>query len=1263
MSVPGGNDLAFLAGGRVGALMRAHDWSTSPLGPPETWPQSLRSIVGLMLSSPFPMFVAWGEELGFVYNDAYAEILGAKHPAALGRRFRDIWSEIWPDIEPLVAAAMDGQATWRENLPLVMNRKGHDEETWFTFGYSPVRDESGAVAGMYCACTETTAQVLAERRQAFLLALEERLRDSAEPRAAMDAAVEALGRHLGISRAGYSEVLPDGETIHCATCYADGVAPILGTFRLEDFGPESVERQRHGATDVCVDVVADPAQVHATWAAIETRAFVSVPLVRDGRLIASLYVNSREPRRWSPDTVSLVEDVAARTWAAVERARAEERVRASEARLAFLDRLGTQTAPLADADAVLATTMRLLGEHLRVSICAYADMDADADGFTIRDDWTAPGAASIVGRYRLADFGQLAMARLGAGLPLVVHDVARELAPAEAATFRSIGIAATICVPLVKEGRLTALMAIHDRVPRVWTEAETSLLREVTARSWAHVERVAAAAELRASEARLRAVFEQAAAGLARTDPTGRFVEVNDRYCAIVGRSREALSGLAMQDITHPEDLAANLPLFAAAAAGGPAFDIEKRYVRPDGSVAFVRNSVSGVREDGAVSSVLAVSIDISERKRAEARLAESEARLERALEAGALGAWELDLATLAAWRSPQHDRIFGYAAMLPEWTYDMFLDHILPEDRGMVDASFRKAIADGGRWDFECRIRRADAQVRWISAQGEVELGDGAGAGRVKGMVRDVTERKRAEEALRELNETLARRVEERTAERDRMWRLSTDVMLVARVDGTVEAFNPAWTALLGWTEGDIGGADLLALVHEDDRDLTRAELARLAEGTTTLRFENRYRGRDGAYRWLSWTAVPDAGLIHAVGRDVTAEKEQARALAQAEEQLRQSRKLEAMGQLTGGVAHDFNNLLTPIIGPLDMLVRRGIGSERERRLLDGALQSAERAKVLVQRLLAFARRQPLRAAPIDLAGLVRGMADLIGSTLGPTIEIRVALDEALPSASADANQIEMALLNLSVNARDAMPDGGTLTISAAPARAGTPGAPDGLAPGDYVRLTVSDTGIGMDEATRARAIEPFFTTKGLGKGTGLGLSMVHGLAAQLGGGLAIESERGRGTHVHVGLPGRAAGAGAADAPDAAAPPAPAARGTALVVDDEDLVRASVADMLMELGFDVVEATSGEEALALIAAGHPVALLVTDHLMPGMSGVDLARAARRRRPDLAVLVVSGYADVDDIAPDLPRLAKPFRPADLAARIGRLMPEARAVAS
>lgn len=498
--------------------------------------------------------------------------------------------------------------------------------------------------------------------------------------------------------------------------------------------------------------------------------------------------------------------------------------------------------------------------------------------------------------------------------------------------------------------------------------------------------------------------------------------------------------------------------------------------------------------------------------------------------------------------------------------------------------------------------------------------------------------------------------RREAEASERNRLWILSEDMLARADFAGRMGAVNPAWTRVLGWSEAHLLATPYVDFMHPDDAAVTLAAIEDMSRTGLPTRFQNRIATAGGGWTPIGWTVSPEPDGVNfiAIGRDLSEDKAREEQLLQTQEALRQSQKLESMGQLTGGVAHDFNNLLTPIIGSLDLLMRRGLGSERERRLIDGALQSAERAKTLVQRLLAFARRQPLQPKAVALDDLVTGMASLVSSTIGPKIDLRVNIADDLPPARADANQLEMAILNLSVNARDAMPAGGELTISAS--RASVRGRhPAGLRVGHYVRLSVADTGIGMDEATRARAIEPFFSTKGIGKGTGLGLSMAHGLAAQLGGGLTIISAPGEGTTVELWLPVSPDAIGSDDQ-IRVLPRISVARGTALLVDDEELVRMSTADMLNDLGYDVVEAKSAEEALHLIDAGVAPTILVTDHLMPGMNGEELARSLRTRMPDLPVLIVSGYAEAEGIAPDLPRLTKPFRNAELADRLETIHP-------
>ncbi len=1218
--------LAFLHGGsELGARMRGHDWSTSPLGEPTSWPQSLRSVVGLMLGSKFPMFVAWGPELGFLYNDAYADILGAKHPAALGARFHDIWSEIWPEISPLIDAALAGEASYHEDLPLVMNRRGYDEQTWFTFSYSPVRDESGAVAGMYCACTETTATVLAERR-----------------------------------------------------------------------------------------------------------------------------------------------------------------TRQSEARLAFLDRLGAETAALADADAVLATTTRLLGEHLGLSVCAYADMDEDEDGFTIRGDWAAPGSRSIVGRYSLAAFGRLAVSNLSAGLPLVINDNRRELPPEEAATFQAIGIAATICMPLVKDGRLTALMAIHDRVPRVWSEAELNLLREVTARSWAHVERVGAVAELRQSEARFRltadavpqivwitdaegrteyfnrqwtaytgvdfepsnaadiaagfvhpddgpatmAAFEEARRTggvfevehrirsksgeyrwfLVRADPyrdpaTGEIVrwfgsstDIHDRYAAqaalresearfrnmadnapvmmwmtdpsgsctylnrrwyeFTGQSEEEALGLGWTKATHPDDQTIAQDAFLAANAAQAPFRVEYRLRRADGSFRWALDAAAprlGV--DGEFLGFIGSVIDIDERREAEARLAYSEEQLRLATEAAEIGLWDVDLVTDTLFWPPRVKAAFGISPDVPV-SMDDFYAGLHPEDREHTAAAFAAACDPERRalYDVEYRtIGKEDGILRWVAAKGRGLFDEAGRCTRVIGTAIDITTRKADERRLRELNESLGQQVAERTADRDRMWRLSTDLMLVARFDATITAVNPAWTGLLGWSETELLGRSFIDFIHPDDIAATLAEARRQSEGLTTLRFENRYRHKDGSYRHLSWTAVPSEDLIHAVARDVTAEKQRQAELMQTQDALRQAQKMEAVGQLTGGVAHDFNNLLTIIKSSTDLLRRPDLAPERRKRYVDAISDTVDRASKLTGQLLAFARRQALKPEVFDVRERIDGISDMLRTIVGSRVEIVADVDCQPCFVEADMSQFETALVNMAVNARDAMDGEGTLTIVVR-SLPELP-LPHGR-PGPHMVLSITDTGTGIEPERLNQIFEPFFTTKEVGKGTGLGLSQVYGFVKQSGGDVAVESEVGHGATFKLFLP-------LVERPAAVDPGSAGSRveehsgrgQRILVVEDNAEVGRFSTQLLQDLGYETTWAANAKEALDLLgerSGGFDV--VFSDVVMPGMSGVEFGREVRRRYPGLPVLLTSGYSHV--LASEGPQgfelLHKPYAVEDLSRILRRL---------
>ncbi|MDQ0524288.1 PAS domain S-box protein [Methylobacterium gregans] len=634
-------------------------------------------------------------------------------------------------------------------------------------------------------------------------------------------------------------------------------------------------------------------------------------------------------------------------------------------------------------------------------------------------------------------------------------------------------------------------------------------------------ERVGSERALKKSEERLATIFANATVGLSEVAPDGRFLRVNGELCRILGRGSDELLSLGVADVTYPEDLAPSLDAIERAMGSGGTTSLDKRYQRPDGATAWANSRVTRLPDaDGRPGNLLVVTVDLTKRLAAEEGLRVSEARFRLMADAVPQIVWITDAEGRTEFFNKQWSDYTG-EPYEPTTAAKVAATYVHPDDAPPTMIAFDAARRSGGTFLVEHRIRSAAGKYRWFLVRAEPYREPVSGEiVRWFGASVDIHDRKLAEDALRALNANLEREVVERSRERGLIWQHSLDLLSVIDLHtATFDAVNPAWTAALGWPPNEIERRPYADFVHPEDMGASSASFAQVRQGSPVMRFENRYRTKDGSWRWLSWAAVPEGGKLYSITRDVTDEKARRVGLEAAQEALRQSQKMEAMGQLTGGVAHDFNNLLTPIVGSLDMLQRRGVGGEREQRLIAGAMQSAERAKTLVQRLLAFARRQPLQSVPVDVAKLVTGMGDLVSSTTGPQIRVVVEAPEGLPSALVDPNQLEMALLNLSVNARDAMPEGGTLRISAT-VEAVEPGHRADLRPGCYIRLSVADTGAGMDEATLARAVEPFFSTKGVGKGTGLGLSMVHGLASQLSGALTIQSKLGLGTNVELWLP-----------------------------------------------------------------------------------------------------------------------------------------------
>ncbi|MCQ4321726.1 hybrid sensor histidine kinase/response regulator [Stutzerimonas stutzeri] len=573
-------------------------------------------------------------------------------------------------------------------------------------------------------------------------------------------------------------------------------------------------------------------------------------------------------------------------------------------------------------------------------------------------------------------------------------------------------------------------------------------------------------------------------------------------------------------------------------------------------------------------------------------------------------------------------------------------------EDRavGMPQKTLDTAVTEG-RFEGEGWRVRKDGTRFWCHVVVDpIWSPDGSLLGFAK-ITRDLTERKLAEESLKKSEQQFRLLVQG----------VTDYAIYMLDPTGIVTNWNVGAQRIKGYLPDEIVGHHYSVFFTEEDRQNGAPQ-----RGLDTALREGRFVSqglrvrKNGSCFWASVAVDPihsDTGALLGfakVTRDITESVEAQRELEKAREALFQSQKMESLGRLTGGIAHDFNNLLMAVLGGLEIVRRRVDDDPRIVPLLDNAIQGAQRGISLSQRMLAFARRQELHLELVDVSALVRGMADLLRQSLGPRIEIEMRFPLSLKPILADPHQVELALLNLAVNARDAMPDGGTVTLSASEHRFDTKAGP--LESGDYVCLALTDEGTGMDEMTLEQAMEPFFTTKGVGKGTGLGLSMVHGLAAQSGGRLLLKSEKGRGTTAELWLP------------LAVNLPVPAEKGgvqppesqslmalKVLAVDDDALVLMTTAAMLEELGCEVIEADSAEQALEILAQ-QGIDLVLTDQAMPQMTGAQLADFIQQRYPQLPVILATGYADtLGGRASSLPRLGKPFDMDALAEKITAVM--------
>ena len=696
---------------------------------------------------------------------------------------------------------------------------------------------------------------------------------------------------------------------------------------------------------------------------------------------------------------------------------------------------------------------------------------------------------------------------------------------------------------------------------------------------------------------------------------------------------------------------------------------IERRGYREETHFSF---SYSPLRVDvDSVAGLFCACTETTEAVMIQRRLLESQARarvdaqrVQLALDAGAIiGTWFWHLPTDHFTADEQFARSFGLSSEVCSTGLgiEQVVATVHPDDKPGLMTAIAEVIGRGGAYAHQYRVRRHDGRYHWIEANGRVEHAPDGTPLNFPGVLIDVENRRAAETALRESEERFRAAVQ-----------AVNGILWTNTADGEMQGEQPGWSALTGQSYDEYSGFGWARAVHPDDAQATvDAWKAAVAEGRTFV-FEHRVRRHDGVWRRFSIRAIPlmDArGAIRewvGVHTDVTEQREAEAVLERSREELErlvqertiqlvQAQKMEIVGQLSGGMAHDFNNLLQGIGGCLAVLDRY-VPDGSPRRLFTAAEEAITRGAQLTHSMLAFARRQMLTPKPTRLLSLVESMQPLLERTLGGLIHFDIDVPADTAAVMVDPAQLESAILNLAINARDAMPQGGVLTLhtdNVVIRRQGEPGRPAELAPGDYVAITLADTGTGMDEPTLARAFEPFFTTKEVGRGSGLGLSMVYGMVAQSGGGVTMTSEAGKGTSVTIFIPRAMEAAAAAAAPVTAT--GPASRKVVLLADDDHLVRTGASAVLEMLGYHVLAASSGVEALQVLQDAEAVDVLVTDYAMPGMSGVALIQETRRLAPKLPVLLITGYADKPEGIEHCAILHKPFRPHALAEQLTTLL--------
>jgi PAS domain S-box-containing protein len=1385
-------------GGEMGALMRAHDWSSTPLGPPESWPQSLRTVVRILLTSRYQMWMAWGEELSFFYNDAYRPTLGVKHGRALGASAREVWKEIWPDIGPRIEHVLNtGEATWDEGLLLFLERSGYTEETYHTFSYSPLSDDRGVIVGMLCVVTEETERIIGERRLFSLRELASEIAGkstSAEVLAATDCSLSANLKDLPFTLIYQFD--PDGVArLTSAIGVAPGHAVAPTAIAPHDNNapwPAGELLQRASLSTVGDLALRFDKIPKGAWPKPPHEAVIA-PMAQQGqhRPAGFLVAGINPFRRLDDPYCGFISLVAGQIAAALANAQAYEEERRRAQALAEIDQAKTtffsnvshefrtpltlMLSPLEEALTLsdvqigpdtrsLVTVAHRNGMRLLKLVNTLLDFSRIEAGrvtasyeatnlaqytaelasnfrsaldkaglrlvieadplpqpvYVDRDMWEKIVLNLLSNAFKFTFEGQIAVTvraasdashaevsvrDTGTGIP--AHELPhlferfRRVDGARGRSFEGSGIGLALVQELVKQhggeigvrsevGRgSTFTISIPfgtahlpgDRLgaPRpsvsTYTRAQTYVdeaMGWLEGASATDLPQASTAEDLgrEATDAvASRELILLADDNTDMRDYVRRLLSehyqvevVKDGQAALEAAWRRrpdlilsdvmmpALDGFGLLQALRNDGKLRDVPVILLSARAGEEAKLEGLEAGANDYLSkpfSARELLARVRANIDMANLRREALRTENELRLQAETAQE--RAETILASINDGLIVLDSDWRFTYANAAAERMLSSAAadLIGKNHWDVY-----PATIGtIVETNYRRAMSERAGLAFE---NFYEPWQRWFDLRVYPSRDGGLSI-----YFQDATDRKKAEEVLRRLNETLERQVVERTAElQEKQARLRTIFETsyayqgLISLDGTLLDANSTSLSGIGATLGDVVGLPFWETPWftgtPDMAEMVRTAISAVAGGET-VRQEIHVNLPIGGWRWFDFQMRPvrdDKGAVVAIVPEAV-EVTERRA---AEEAVRHSQKMDAIGQLTGGVAHDFNNLLTIIRSSADLLRRRDLPAERFRRYVDAISDTADRAAKLTKQLLIFSRRHPVTRDVFDIADQLRRIREMLQTVLGSHISLQLDIAEQPLAVETDANQFENVMVNLVANARDAMEGRGALSIRLAR-------APSSDATGEFVTVAVRDTGCGIPASQIEKIFEPFFTTKPVGRGTGLGLSQVYGFVQQSGGKVTIDSTVGVGTTITLYLPlsskpiqpkrdGRAASTDSG------------IRARVLVVEDNAQVGEFSSQLLLDLGYETVLAPNAEEALQLIEKEpHRFDIVFSDVVMPGIDGVALGHQIRQRFPHMPFVLTSGYSHVltGESQHGFELLQKPFSVEDLSRVLRRAL--------